>query len=233
MAYGRGLVVLAAFAATLGSAGATSSAAVAGPVVPAKNQAADFAGYKGSFSPVTRATLTLATFVAPINCTSSPPNESTYYIGLDTGNTASYVAIEEGCAGTTPLYFAGIVTDGTNQDPNSLFMSAGDKVTILVSIGATAELLKIVDRTSEQSLSYGGDGFSATGVEIMYRGEGQGGFPPFSKVRFSRIKVNKAAFSTITPTAYNQVDPSGNTELTTTRLSKTGRAFTIRYLSNV
>jgi hypothetical protein len=232
LAYRRGFAALAVLAAAVGAAGVTSSAAFAGPVVPAKSQSADFAGYRGSFNPVTKSTLTLATSVAPITCTSGDDNPNDYTTELYSGTVASFVSIEEGCVGTTPLYFAGIVTDSTDQDPNSLFMSAGDRLKISISISATTEALKIVDRTSKQSLSYGGTGFSATGDEIIYQGEGQGSFPAVSKVTFTDIELNKAAFSTSRPTAYHQVDPSGNTQLSTSHMTKSGKGFTIKYVSS-
>lgn len=203
------------------------------PAVPAGNKPAAYAGYIGSFSPVTKSTMTLAMPVVGITCTSpDDDNPETYYIGLYSGNVVSYVSVEEGCAGTTPLYLAGIVTDTTDQDPNTLFMSGGDKLHISVAISATTELLKIVDKTSKQSLSYGGTGFSPTDAEILCYGVGQGDFPPFAKVKFSRITLNKAAFSASKPTAYNQVDPSGNTQLSTSHLTTTGKGFTIKYISN-
>jgi hypothetical protein len=232
MAWRKGVAVSAALAGVVALWGATSSAASAGPVVSAKNKTAAFAGYLGSFSPVATSTLTLATRVAHITCTADVDNPDTYFIGLYRGSVASYVSLEAGCVGTTPLYLAGIVTDGTDQDPNGLSLAGGDKLQISVRISATSELVKIVDKTSKQSLSYGGHGFSATHAEILCYGEGQGSFPPFTKVMFSRITLNKAAFKASKPVAYNQVDPSGNIQLSTSHLAKTGKGFTIKYISN-
>jgi hypothetical protein len=232
LAYRRVFAVVAALAGVVGLVGATSGAAFARPLVPAKNQTAAFAGDMAAFSPVTESTLTLATKVAPITCTSGDDNPDTSFIGLSSGNVVSYVAIEEGCIGTTPLYFAGIVADSSDQDPNSLSLSGGDKVGISISISATAEVLRIVDKTTKTSLRYGGNGFSATGAEIICYGEGQGSFPSFSKMKFFGIGLNQAAFSASHPTAYNQVDPSGNIQLSTSHLTKTGKGFTIKYVSN-
>ena len=103
MASTRAFAVFAALAGAVGLAGAPSSAAFARPVVPAKNPTAAFAGDKAAFSPVTESTLTLYTRVAPITCSSGDDNPDTYYIGLDSGDTASYVSLEEGCIGTSPL----------------------------------------------------------------------------------------------------------------------------------
>jgi hypothetical protein len=69
-------------------------------------------------------------------------------------------------------------------------------------------------------------------IYLLVQGnDGSPGFPPFSKVTYSGVKIGGSPLANLSPEAFNQVDGGGSIEIKTSPITG-GDTFTATYKSN-
>ncbi len=181
-------------------------------------------------------TLNLVIKVPAITCTSkvtSPVYDTGSIFGSNSSSQyeSALVTVIASCSGRTPSYIArGAVDDSTFS--SSVAVNPGDSINIALIATATFETASFADTATGQGTFVDGIGFNATGAAVAVQGGNGSGFPKFTATKFSAIQLNGAAFGASNPTAYDQVDSLGKTEIKVGSLSTSGKAFTATYVTD-
>jgi len=221
------------------SATPTGSAPVVGSGSALVPRASAFtpAGYVSDFSGVPSATLNVQALKVPtITCRATETSsvyDTTIIFGTTSGSAfdASAVTIVMSCSGTTPSYIAFGTTDGLNS--SNITVNPGDAIQIALIASSTFETASFSDTTSGQGTFIDGTGFSAAGAAVQVQGgTGTGHFPRFTAAKFFGIQLNGKNLGHWTPTAHNQLDATGNTEIAAGPLSVKGNSFADTFVAN-
>ena len=196
----------------------------------------DEAAYVSHFRGVSSSTLNLSMKVPAITCTSAVTSEvidsaSIFGANSDAGFEAAGVSLVSACSGSAPSYsVVGIVDD--SADSSSVPVSVGDTINVALVVSTTFETASFADSTNGGGTYVDGIGFNATGAASDVQGGYEsGGFPKFSPVKFESIKLNGAALGNSGPTAYDQVNAKGKTEIKVSALTN-GKAFTATWVTS-
>jgi hypothetical protein len=160
--------------------------------------------------------------------------------GLDAAAapTESGMILDLSCSGTVPNYAAELLIDG-GQVVGPMSVQPHDQLVFNGHAHTTSESYSLEDQTHGGSLQGTGNGMVTQSVGYLVVGEGA--FPTFGPSAFWGIGVNGQRFATTNPTAYDQVDGSGNTEIAAGPLNTfangchsycTGLQFKFNYVSN-
>lgn len=194
------------------------------------------AGYLGNT--ISPAKVKLKVTVPVLDCSASPPAPLFVQVFLNGqlkggAFSASGMYIAASCSGTIPTYQAQLVVDDANG--NTVTVSPGDVLSFDGTAKAHSESYTMTDDNTSQVATGTGPGLSAQNLQLTVQGGFSGNtvFPPFtSPIKYSDIKVDGAAFSTLNPGGSEEVDGSNNLEIKTSALSVAGTSFTLKFVSN-
>jgi hypothetical protein len=148
------------------------------------------------------------------------------------GFEADGVAITMSCSGTTASYSAVGIVDDSNAS-STIPVSPGDVISIAVIASTTFETASFADETSGHGTFINGTGFDASkGSVDVQGGSGSGHFPKFTPVTFTQVKLDNKPIGRATPTAFNQLDAGGTTQISASPLNAAGTLFTDKFLTN-
>jgi hypothetical protein len=203
---------------------------------PLTSTPGDEAAYVSQFSGVSQPRLNLVIKVPTITCTSkvtSPVYDTGSIFGTNSSSQyeTALVTVTASCNGLTPSYTAkGVVDDSTSS--STVVVNPGDSINVALIATPTFETASFGDSTSGGGTFVDGIGFNATGAGVAVQGGGGSGFPKFTATKFSALELNGAALGASNPTAYDQVDALGKTEIKVGALSATGKAFTATFVAS-
>jgi hypothetical protein len=220
--------VLAAGTLLAALSGATAAAAAA-PFKPA--------GYVSNVSGTASHQLTSRVKVPTLTCKKLDTASdllSTSISGTLGGSTfdAAGVIITMACSGTTANYSIFGVVDGSHTTA-TITANAGDVVNVAVIASPTFETASFSDTTTGQGTYVNGTGFTPAQASVdVQGGTGSGHFPKFRPVTFSGLTIDNKALGKSAPTAVNQIDGGGATQISVGPLTAYGKAFTATYITN-
>jgi len=228
----KAALVSVAALGTIGSVGVGIGTAPAGASSPFNP-----AGYVVSLTDTVSHQISLTVKVPKIVCLKSEKVGdviSASISGTTTGSAfdAAGVLVSMSCAGTTASYSAFGIVDNSHTT-STITVNSGDVLNIAVIASTSFETASFGDATSGQGTYVDGTGFDASqgGVDVQ-GGTGSGGFPKFHPVNFTRVKLDNKAIARATPTAFNQLDADGNTQISAGPLNASGTGFTDTYVTN-
>jgi hypothetical protein len=145
---------------------------------------------------------------------------------------AAGVIVTMSCTRTTPTYsIFGVVDD--SHTTASISANAGDVISVAVIASPTFETASFGDSTNGQGTYVDGTGFDPKQATWdVQGGSGAGGFPRFGATTFNDLTINNKALVKSTPTSFNQVDGTGNTEISVGPLSANGKSFVATFVAN-
>lgn len=225
------LAALTASAALTGFAPATASAS--SMRVASVPSSTNYAGWlAGKYGPrVTKLTAeTKFTVPAVTGCTSTD-DFVVIGVGLPTGTTSvTATGVAVGCMNGAPFYDAETDINGTIT-PVPVTVTPGDAIALSLVVTPKLTSGKFTDATKGFSRPIEGKGSSPTGSCVGIDGSenGTNGDPPvpdFGKVIFKGSEINGATITGSGATRVNMVSSTGDVQIGTGAVNKSGQGFT-------
>jgi hypothetical protein len=231
----RGVKAALASVAALGTIGAVGVGIGTAPDAGASSPF-NPAGYVVSLTDTVSHQISLSVKVPTITCKKSEKVGDLISASIsgttDSNFDAAGVLISMSCAGTTASYSAFGIVDNSHTS-STITVNAGDVIGIAVIASTSFETASFGDSTTGQGTYVDGTGFDASqGSVDLQGGTGSGGFPKFRPVTFTQVKLDNKPIGRAAPTAFNQLDAGGNTQITAGPLNAAGGAFTDTYVTN-
>jgi hypothetical protein len=217
------------FVGVLGVAALALAASPGFAAAPVGSPNGTIAGYAGGVGPT--ATTTFRFTVPTISCAgvTVPVYVNLGAYGVLKGNSAgATVGLRLQCAGGVPAMSANV---GTGSRSATIDVTAGDVLSASEAVTATHASVRLRDLTTAMTAKVAGKGFTVQAVDATLQPLQPTGWPSFSPLTFSKIKVNGQPYSALSPTGYYLVDGSNHTEITISKLVKKGTAFTYTWVA--
>jgi hypothetical protein len=196
-----------------------------------------FAGYQVA-RPTTHVSSAAATFTVPtITCRKNLSGVGPAVLVNSTVNTKknsftfSGGGVGAGCENKVAVYQAILVVNGTNYDDSEVPVSAGDTVTISVSMTPAKTIVTLIDLTSKSGKTRTGKGKTGASVRIggsaLEINKHLVGLDPFTRISVTNAKVNGKSLSSQRPVRLTWT--RGKTTLVVAGALSAGKDFPVTF----
>jgi hypothetical protein len=193
-----------------------------------------FAGYQTAVR-AGSATVATASFTVPALSCPTFARGIAPDVGVPANNyqTVSVAFLFTGCVNGRPVYYPGLVVNGTETDYTTTPFAAGDVINLTTKVSVNRTRVQVTDVTTGVTKMIIGTGARASAAYFGEDGWYSSGallhVPDFRKLTFKNCLIDGKTLASWNPHAYQRVNSHGTVQISTGGLWPGGTAFTTHY----